>query len=189
MNGAAARWARAFNLLDDAISGDEAKLMMTAIGEAMISDTQQNFEDQKSPNGKSWAPNAPLTKLLKGIGKNKIGINSTLLMNSIKAKASRDRVIWGTGLRYGYWFQKGRGEVVAKNGRALQLPYASGSLANKLRGVGGRFIKQAIYLKRVGPQPARPFLGVGARGMREIKRIMGEHFKSLALSEHSEHEA
>lgn len=120
---------------------------MAAIGEIVVESVQRNFEEHRSPDGKTWAPlsdrYARWKSTKKGRNLSDILLLNRVLMGSIHHRAERDRVAIGTNIVYGAIHQFG-----GRTGRG-----------------------------HAATMPARPFLGVRDDDWVEIRDVILKHIK------------
>jgi len=168
--------------------------LLERVGALMLEDTEENFDDQRDPDGNAWEPLSKNTKAAKRAG-GRIGWASGALQRSFAWRVQgNSRVAWGTNLKQGLFMQKGTGKwgpkkksyiIRPKNKKALAFKVAgkSGGEAGggSKRDVKGRFVKGASRGDQrfarcvIHPgQPPRRFLGVGPRAMRKLVRYFGE---------------
>ena len=89
---------------------DDLRPVMREIGEVVHESVQRNFEERRSPDGKSWAPLAESTKKAKarkGRDPEAILILNRILMGSLHPEAYKDRLEYGTDMVYGAIHQFG----------------------------------------------------------------------------------
>lgn len=123
------------------------------IGEALVSSTQKRFEDEKSPDGKSWEKSIR--------AKEESGqtlTDSSRLKTSITYKAKPEGVAVGTNVRYASVHQEGM--TIKAKGKFLKFAV----------GKGFAQVKQVKI-------PARPFIGISSDDQTEIKAIVTQHIK------------
>jgi phage virion morphogenesis protein len=125
--------------------------LMEEIGAAMVSSTQQRFEDGRDPAGREW------TKSLRAKTEGgKTLVDRGHLGDSVTYEAGADSVEIGTNLVYGAIHQMG-GDISAKAAAYLHFR------------IGDRWAKK----KRV-TIPARPYLGLSAADETEIGAIVAD---------------
>lgn len=125
------------------------------IAEGLRTSTDENFENESSPQGAAWA------RTIRG---GKILTKSGTLRNSIHARSSDAGAEVGTNTIYAATHQFGASRTIrAKNKPFLVFPGQSGGL---------------VRAKQVSIKiPARPFLGISDKDAEEIKSIIGEALK------------
>lgn len=120
---------------------------MDEIGAAMVTSTQQRFEDERDPDGAPWPPLAESTRRKVSRGRLRGGANklrvSGLLYQSITHTATPKEVEVGTNRIYA----------------ALQQLGGTPSMRNP----GARAV------------PARPYLGLSDADQTEVVRILADH--------------
>jgi phage virion morphogenesis protein len=117
------------------------------IGASLLASTQQRFEDEESPEGKSWAPLAESTqrkKVTKGArrGGDHILRDKGLLFGALTYQAKATEVTIGVNRKYAAIHQFGGTEGMPPGPAAI---------------------------------PARPFLGISEADEREISAILLDH--------------
>ena len=132
--------------------------VMAEIGAVLLASTQQRFETETGPEGKSW-PKSLRARLENGQTLSK----SNRLRLSLTYRASKDAVEVGTNVIYAAIHQFG-GRITAKS-----KPY----LAFRLPG-GGFIKKKSVTI------PARPFLGIDAGDRAEIAAILSDYLEGAA---------
>jgi phage virion morphogenesis protein len=91
--------------------------VMKTIGQTVRASIQRNFEQGGRPTG--WIRLAPATVAKKRKGEGRILIDSARLKNSIKVRASSDRVVVGTNVVYAAIHHFGG---MAGRGRKVRIP-------------------------------------------------------------------
>lgn len=126
------------------------------IAEGLRTSTDENFENESSPQGAAWA---------RTIREGKILTKSGGLRGSIHARSSSEGAEVGTNTIYAATHQFGASRTIrAKNKPFLVFPGQSGGL---------------VRAKQVSIKiPARPFLGISDRDAEEIKSIIEEAFEN-----------
>ncbi|MDE5831726.1 MAG: phage virion morphogenesis protein [Desulfovibrio sp.] len=152
-SGASLNWGgfdRAIN--NAARSLGNTKLLMETIGETLVSGTTRRFVEEKDPQGNPWKKSGRATEqsgqTLSDTGR---------LRKSVTYAASANKVVVGTNLKYARIHQFG-GTIKAKNGKSL-----------KFKGRGG----EDVFVKAVNI-PARPYIGVSADDMKEVRETIKE---------------
>ena len=138
--------------MDRAITkAHQTQELAETIGEALVSSTQQRFEDEEDPDGKAWEPS------IRAQHEGGKTLNDTAaLKNSIGYAASPTAVVIGSNRVYAAIHQLG-GEITAKNGK-LKFPLPGGGFA--------QVDKVTI--------PQRAYLGVSAEDEAEVKATIRE---------------
>lgn len=159
--------------LDKALLGaarrlSERQLLMDGIGEMLVSNTLQRFEDEEGPDGKAWEPSIRATpsedsrapvrrgkdgRLLKGSGKKIKGrkggktlTDTARLRKSIEHRATGDEVMVGSNVKYARIHQMGGR---AGRGQSVDLPAraylgVSKQDADDIREAVGDFLADAL---------------------------------------------
>ncbi|WP_435640328.1 phage virion morphogenesis protein [Micavibrio aeruginosavorus] len=123
--------------------------LLDQIGAKGVSQTQQHFNDQESPDGVKWP------KSLRAIeAKGETLKKSGRLFSSITHNATSTGVEWGTNVVYAGIHQFG-GDIKPKTKKALAFR------------IGGKFIR----VKKV-TIPARPFLGLSDKDRNGIADVV-----------------
>ncbi|MCL4514147.1 MAG: phage virion morphogenesis protein [Firmicutes bacterium] len=128
------------------------------IGEAMVSSTQERFENGVGPDGKPWPPSRRARE-----GGGQTLVDTARLKNSITYRARPDQVAIGTNVIYAAVMQ-GKDDkpttIRAKRKKYLKFK------------VGDRWlVKKSVKI------PARPFIGVSEDDEQEIKEIIQERIE------------
>ena len=128
----------------------DTKALMESVGEALVSGTLGRFDAEEDPEGNKWKPSRRAQE--------EGGMTLTdaaILRRSIEYAATSDKVMVGSNLPYARIHQKG-GTIKPKTGKYL-----------KFKGRGGNdvFVKEVTI-------PARPYLGVSADDMEEVKATL-----------------
>ena len=126
--------------------------LMESVGEALVSGTLKRFEDEEEPTGKKW----PKSKRAAKEGGKTLDKESQL-KDSINYAATPDKVMVGSNLPYARIHQKG-GTIKPKKGKYL-----------KFKGLDG----EDVFVKEV-TIPARPYLGVSAEDMEEVRETVAD---------------
>jgi phage virion morphogenesis protein len=129
-----------------------------AIGEALVSSTQQRFEDQERPDGSKWEPSLR--------AKNEGGVTLTdkgTLKKSIGYAASPAKVTVGTSMKYAAIHQRG-GTIRGKKGK-LKFPLPGGGFAQ---------VDQVAV-------PERSYLGLSEEDVKEVREMMVQHMRQALL--------
>lgn len=134
------------------------------IGQVLRSSTLERFAQGKDPEGRAWAQSNKYTVSSNGSirkSKKKTLIDKGRLRNSIKSKVTDKGVALGTNTIYAATHQFGEeGRTIrAKGSKGLSFITPSGWTRKKV-------VKVTI--------PARPFLGINAEDMAEIKATMND---------------
>lgn len=129
-----------------------------AIGEALVSSTQQRFEDRERPDGTKWKPS----------GRAKAEGGATLtdtgnLKNSIGYAASPAKVTVGTSAKYAAMHQFG-GVIKGRKGK-LKFPLPGGGFAQ---------VSQVTI-------PERAFLGLSEEDIKEAREMVARHMRQALL--------
>jgi len=129
--------------------------LMESVGDALVSGTLKRFDDEEEPTGKKW----PKSKRAAKEGGQTL-TDTALLRRSIEYAATPDKVMVGSNLPYARIHQFG-GTITPKKGKYL-----------KFKGLDGEdvFVKEAKI-------PARPYLGVSAEDMEEVKETLAAFLK------------
>jgi phage virion morphogenesis protein len=128
-----------------------------AIGEALVSGTQDRFEAEEAPDGTSWKPS--IRARVEG---GKTLTDTAGLKNSIGYAASPSRVVVGTNKVYAAIHQQG-GTIKGKRGKL------------KFK-VAGRFAqKDSVTI------PARPYLGISAEDAAELRALQEDFLRQVLL--------
>ncbi len=155
-NGVALNWGGFDKSLDKAAHKlGNTQALMESVGEALISGTLKRFDDEEEPTGKKW----PKSKRAAKEGGQTL-TNVGTLRKSIDKIATPDKVMVGSNLPYARIHQKG-GTIKPKKGKYL-----------KFKGLDGEdvFVKEAKI-------PARPYLGVSAEDMDEVRETVADFLK------------
>ena len=131
------------------------KLLMATIGETLVSGTIKRFADEEDPQGRKWEK-SERAKTENGVTLT----DSGRLRKSIDYAATPDKVMVGSNVAYARIHQLG-GSIKPKNGKALKFPGKSGN---------------PVIVKQVN-MPARPYLGVSAADMAEVKATIAAFMK------------
>lgn len=155
-NGASLNWGG----FDKAVSNAakkmaNKKLLMATIGETLVSGTIKRFADEEDPQGKNWEK-SERAKSESGVTLTETG----RLRKSIDYAATQDKVMVGSNVAYARIHQFG-GTIKPKNGKAL-----------KFNGKDGN----PVFVKQVNI-PARPYIGVSAADMTEVKATIAAFMK------------
>lgn len=136
-----------------AANASNLRPFLNQIASVYIQSTEQRFESQTSPSGRSWKRNTPDTQRLKlkGMrarppaidGPNHIGVWSGKLASSIKWSVVNDSLYIGSNQPYAGWFQRGH------------------------KGV-----------KPWGDVPARPFLGATKKADDKVQTMLKKYLES-----------
>lgn len=128
------------------------------IGEALVSSTQQRFEDQERPDGSKWEPS------LRAKNQGGVTLSDTgNLKKSIGYAASPAKVVVGTNAKYAAIHQLG-GTIKGKKGK-LRFPLPGGGLAQ---------VSQVTI-------PERAFLGLSGEDIKEVREMMIQHMRQTLL--------
>jgi len=146
-----------------------------AIGEYLLSATEERFNTQTGPDGKEWQDVKPATRKRKKHPK--ILTEQGHLRGGINYELQDDSLLLGVGLPYGAIHQLG-GEITqaARTGVVTHF---------KRKGKGQRFSKarDAHYAMKTDRKattikmPARPFLGISRTDEIEIVAIVNDYLK------------
>lgn len=138
---------------DKGITGEQQQRQLAMdIGEMLVSNTQQRFEDQQAPNGSSWEPSMR-AKEMGGVTLTK----TSELKNSIGYVASSTGVSVGSNKVYAAIHQLG-GEIKGKRGKLkFKLP-------------NGQFVQ----VDKV-TMPKREFLGISDEDKEEAAHLIKEY--------------
>ncbi len=155
-NGVSLNWGG----FDKAVAGAvkkmaNRKLLMATIGETLVSGTIKRFADEQDPQGQKWEK-SERAKAESGVTLTETG----RLRKSIDYAATPNKVMVGSNVAYARIHQLG-GTIKPKNGKAL-----------KFNGKDGK----PVFVKQVNI-PARPYIGVSAADMTEVKATIAAFMK------------
>ena len=141
---------------------ERPEAVLKALGDPLLSNTQDRFASQTSPDGAAWAALAPLTVLIRGSA-------GPILSRSGQLKGSLSWEVSGNTLRLGpntvyAAIQQFGGTVTAKN--------PSGLLGIPLGGAGKK-PGQKVRTPQV-TLPARPYVGFGPEDERVARETIEE---------------
>ena len=161
-------------LLRLAERGHNLSPLLQSMGEYMTNSTLRNFENSTSPDGERWAANSPVTfgRMLGNRHHNKDGrinargvnrvmskrplILSHALMGSIHYELASQSVTVGTNMVYAKTQHFGAAQgAFGRDRRGHPIPW--------------------------GTIPARPFLGIGARDLPVLERMVMEYWGQMVL--------
>lgn len=131
--------------------------LMDLLGAHLTQTTRERFEDGKGPDGTPWPPSARATAQ----GGQTL-VDSARLLGSIGHEAGRAYVEVGTNVIYAAIHQRG-GTIRARSGGKLKFR------------IGGAFVAVDSVT-----MPARPFLGVSAEDVAEIRLIVNDYLSGAA---------
>lgn len=131
------------------------KLLMATIGETLVSGTVKRFAAEEDPKGRKWKQ----SQRAQIQGGQTLSDNAHL-RNSIDYAATSDKVMVGSNLVYARIHQLG-GSIRPKNGNYLKFRTANGGF---------------ISVRKV-EMPARPYLGVSAADLEEVKAVFTDFMK------------
>lgn len=131
------------------------KLLMSTIGETLVSGTIKRFASEEDPEGRKWKQ----SRRARAQGGQTLSDNAHL-RNSIDYAATSDKVMVGSNLVYARIHQLG-GAIRPKNGNYLKFRTANGGF---------------VSVRKV-EMPARPYLGVSAADLEEVKAVFTEFMK------------
>ena len=155
-NGVSLNWGGLNNALNNAAKKlSNKKLLMATIGETLVSGTMKRFAAEEDPEGRKWKQ----SQRAQVQGGQTLSDNAHL-RNSIDYAATSDKVMVGSNLVYARIHQLG-GTINAKNGNYLKFKTANGGF---------------VSVKKVD-MPARPYLGVSAADLEEVKAVFTEFMK------------
>lgn len=159
-------------LLRLAERGHNLSPLLQSMGEYMTNSTLQNFESSTSPDGERWANNSPVTfaRMLGNRHHNKDGrinargvnrvmskrplILSHALMGSIHYELASQSVTVGTNMVYAKTHQYGAVQgAFGRDRRNHPIPW--------------------------GTIPARPYLGIGARDLPVLERMVVDYWSQV----------
>ena len=128
--------------------------LMETLGTLVEGQTKRRIAAEKTgPDGKRWKALSPLTVKAR-TNKSNSPLNDTgTLMGRISHTATARTAIVGTNVKYAAFHQFGVASIKPKKGKALAVPLAGGGFAR---------LKESSI-------PARPFLGISAQNMAEIR--------------------
>ena len=116
--------------------------LLKNLGEALLETTDQRFESQEDPQGRSWAPLKPLTVELRG-SSGPILTRTGRLRGSLNYEVSGDTLKLGPSAIHGAVHQFGA--TIEAKGKALRMP---------MKGGGAKYARKVTI-------PPRPFVGFG----------------------------
>ena len=162
MSGASIRFEFNLDPLEDAIkslitASSDLTPLMDEIGDAMVAQTKQRFQEGVDPEGNPWPPSI---RALEQSGKTLI--DSGRLSTEINHEASPFSVIWGSNLKYAETHQFGA-TITAKNGKSLAF----------------RIGDQTVFKKSV-TIPKRAFLGLNKEDEDVIAEITTDYIQRMA---------
>lgn len=128
----------------------DTQRLAAAIGEALVSGTQDRFEQGEAPDGSKWPASQRGGQTL---------VDTARLKNSIGYEASPDLVVVGTSVEYAFTHQEGA-TIKPKNAKHLKFK------------AGGRW----VAAKEV-TIPARPFIGISEADEAEAKACCLRHLQ------------
>lgn len=180
---------------------------MRDVGEYLLRETMERFQNEKDPDGNKWKPLAPATIAAKGNAN--ILSQSGRLLRSILYRPYRTGVEIGTNLEYAAIHQFGG--TIKREAHDVTLRFrtnAKGDLLSQARDTRGRHLpfdapptgprmadrrrqlvvfakdshKNAVEMKaKVGAHefdmPSRPFLGINDTDRGEVAGILAEWFE------------
>lgn len=129
--------------------------MLSAVGEALVSSTQQRFQDGQDKDAIPWEP----SQRAQSEG-GKTLENKGLLRDSIDYMTTPDSVMVGSNVAYARIHQMG-GTITPKKGKYL-----------KFKGKGGK----DVFVKKV-TIPARPYLGVSEEDKEEVQALIADFMR------------
>lgn len=155
-NGASLNWGGFDKAVSNAVKKmANKKLLMATIGETLVSGTVKRFAEEEDPQGQKWEK-SERAKAESG----QTLTDSARLRKSIDYAATPDKVMVGSNVAYARIHQLG-GTIKPKNGKAL-----------KFNGKDGN----PVFVKQVNI-PARPYIGVSATDMTEVKATIAAFMK------------
>lgn len=128
--------------------------LMTTLGALVTGQTKRRIAvEKRSPDGTPWKPLSALTIAGRRKGSSSPLTDTGRLLGSIDYTAGARSVVVGTNVFYAGFHQDGVKSIKPKSARALAIPMGGGGFA---------FAKETSI-------PARPFMGISAANMIEIK--------------------
>lgn len=124
------------------------------IGEELVTQTMDRFDEQKGPDGESWPVSIRVSQ-----GGGETLSDSGILKGSIHSSADSESVAVGTNLIYAAIHQFG-GPIRIKNAKALKFM------------IGGKWIN-----KKEVEIPKRSYLGVSDDDLEAINEIIEDHME------------
>ena len=114
----------AFNRL--LAAGSDLSLLLIDIGERLQTTTKGRFDEQKSPDGDSWAPLSPVTIARKKKNKDKILIQDRYLRDLINYQISGNTLLIGSSRIYASTHQFGADKgAFGKTKRGASIPWGA----------------------------------------------------------------
>jgi len=131
----------------------ERQELMSSIGEALVSGAVLRFSMEEDPEGRKWQPSRR-AQTTGGQTLNDTG----RLRDSIDYATTPETVLVGTNAKYARIHQLG-GKIRPKSKKRL-----------KFKGIGG----EDVFAKEI-TIPARPFIGISADDLEEVKETIAEY--------------
>lgn len=152
---------------------------------------RRRFSEQRAPDGTAWAPLSPLTLALSQ-GQARQKVRSGKQRTARVRRTGSSRILTDTGLLMRSVTTGGAGAVRRRTGSAIEVgtrvPYAAAhqfgaviAVTPKMRGylsatLGRWFAGRQVTI------PARPFLGMSARGRKELAQAARWHMERVMRS-------
>lgn len=150
---------------------------LRSVGEFLLLRTQERFDSEVDPEGKSWAPLAAST--LRSKRNRKILTESTALRRSIVYRVSDAGVEIGTNIDYASIHQFGGAIAQAARTRTLNFRIDRDGKSRFAKKKRANFQQDVQVGSRTVVIPRREFLGVSERDREEIARIVMDHWSHL----------